>query len=233
MLCFQGGVNRFGGGHKRGCSKESMYLTLWVRKTWRNIFCSRNPSKSFPGMSCMQKYQCNCNGLIRSELKMLPEWPLSWKKIIMPRGRSDRSCSEIRSIEIWMKPCSIFCNKSTPNLFMYCLLWYLLQLYIYRSFPTHDFGSFKHAFSNTFSQSEQWAPFRVQYPTSLMINNSITILSCEGLLDTKWRCRSTWSWNPVMPFISKTQTCSFPACAFLSLDILKNNLSDMLTILYQ
>ncbi len=83
---------------KRGCSKESMYLTPWVRETWKNIFCSRNLSKSFPGMSCMQKYQCNCTGLIKSELKMLPEWPLSWKKIIMPRGRSDRICSKIRFI---------------------------------------------------------------------------------------------------------------------------------------
>ncbi len=37
----------WGTAMQRGCSKESMYLTPWVRETWKNIFFSKNPSKSF------------------------------------------------------------------------------------------------------------------------------------------------------------------------------------------
>ena len=40
-------IQGFGILDQRGCSKESMYLTPWVRETWKNIFCSRNLSKLF------------------------------------------------------------------------------------------------------------------------------------------------------------------------------------------
>ncbi len=157
----------------------------------------------------MQIGHYNWNGLCRSNPERLQKWPLSMWKMIVLRGMSDMWCSQTRTIENLMKPNVAFYNMGTPNLFMYSLLWYLLQLYIYSRFITHDFGSCKDALSNTFSQSAYWAPSRVQFSTSLVVNNSITILLCEGLLDTKWRCRSTWSWSATMPFIFKTQTCSF------------------------
>ncbi len=104
--------------------------------------------------------------------------PLSMWKMIVLGGMSDMWYSQTSTIENWMKPNVTFYNMGTPNLFMYYMLWYLLQLHIYSRFPTHNFCSCKHAFSNTFSQSAYWAPFRVQFSTSLRVYNSITILLC-------------------------------------------------------
>ena len=172
-----------------------MYLTPWVRETWKNIFFSRNPSKSFPGMSCMQRYQYNRIGLIRSDLKMLPKSPLSWKKISKLRARSDRGCSEIISIENWMKPSRIFYKKSTPNLFMYCLLWHLLQLHIYPRFCIHRFSSCKYAISNTFSWNAHPARSRCRFSFSLIQKNYIIIFMYQLFAATKCSRRSKWSWS--------------------------------------
>ena len=164
----------------------------------------------------MQNGHYNSNGLSISKSKRLRKWTLSMWKMIVLGVMSDMWYSQPRTIGNWMKPNAIFYNMGTPNLFMYSLLWYLLQLYTYSRFPTHSFGSCKHTFSSTFCQSAYWAPFRVQFSTSLMVNHSITILSCEGVLDTKWRCRSTWSWNAVMPFIFKNATWRWrePTCQY-------------------
>ncbi len=161
-----------------------MFKRIYVPNTlgsqeMEEYFSSRNPSKSFPGISCMQRYQYNCIGLIRSDLKMLRESPLSWKKISKLRGRSDRSSSEIRSIENWMKPSGIFYNKSTPNLFMYCLLWYLLQLHVYSRFPIHNFTSCKYAISNTFSWNAHPPRSHCRFSFSLIQNNYVIIFMCQ------------------------------------------------------